>query len=50
MDAEELRDLTATLIARLNERDSQLADRDAQLASPDEELKRRQLKIDQAHP
>ena len=47
MDAEELRDLTATLIARLNERDSQLADRDAQLAGRDEELKRRQLKIDQ---
>jgi hypothetical protein len=47
MDAEELRDLTATLIARLNERDSQLADREAQLLSRDEELKRRQLKIDQ---
>lgn len=47
MDGEELRDLTATLIARLNERDRDLADGDAQLASRDEELKGRQLKIDQ---
>jgi len=54
MDAETLRDLTATLIAQLAERDAQINERDAelraraaQLASRDEELKRRQLKIDQ---
>ncbi len=40
MDAEELRDLAAKLIG-------QLAERDALLVSRDEELKRRQLKIDQ---
>ena len=54
MDAQELRDLTATLIAQLTERDAELTKRDAelsareaQLASRDEELKRKQLKIDQ---
>jgi transposase len=54
MDAEKLRDLTATLIAQLAERDAQINERDvelsaraAQLASRDEELKRKQLKIDQ---
>jgi transposase len=47
MDAEKLRDLTATLIAQLAERDAQISARDAQLASRDEELKRKQLKIDQ---
>ena len=47
MDAEKLRDLAATLIAQLTERDAQLSARDAQLASRDEELKRKQLKIDQ---
>jgi transposase len=54
MDAEELRDLTATLIAQLAERDAQITDRDAQiterdarLATRDEQLKRKQLKIDQ---
>ena len=40
MDAKELRDLTATLL-------SQLADRDAQLAKRDAEIKLKQLKIDQ---
>jgi transposase len=40
MDAEQLRDLTATLYG-------QLAEREAQLATSNEELKRRQLKIDQ---
>lgn len=40
MDAEQLRNLTATLL-------SQLAERDAQLATSHEELKRKQLKIDQ---
>jgi transposase len=54
MDAEKLRDLTATLITQLAERDTQLRKRDAalsaqaaQLAARDEELKRKQLKIDQ---
>jgi transposase len=40
MDAEQLRNLAATLF-------SQLADRDAKLASRDQELKHKQLKIDQ---
>jgi transposase len=40
MDAAELRNLTATLLA-------QLADRDAQLAKRDAEIKTKQLKIDQ---
>jgi transposase len=40
MDAAELRDLTATLL-------TQLADRDAQLAKRDAEIKTKQLKIDQ---
>jgi transposase len=54
MDAEKLRDLTATLVTRLAERDAQISEhaaelsaREAQLASRDEELKRKQLKIDQ---
>jgi transposase len=47
MDAEELRDLTATLIGQLAERDAQITERDARLATRDEELKRKQLKIDQ---
>jgi transposase len=61
MDAEKLRDLAATLVAQLAERDTliserdvqlneraaQLIARDAQLASRDAELKRKQLKIDQ---
>src|SRR6185437_3010566 len=47
MDAEKLRDLAATLMAQIDERDTQLSERDALLASRDEELKRRQLKIDQ---
>lgn len=54
MNAEELRDLAATLVAqltereaRISERDAQLSAREAQLASRDEELKRKQLKIDQ---
>jgi transposase len=40
MDADQLRDLSATLL-------SQLADRDAQLAKRDAEIKLKQLKIDQ---
>ena len=61
MDAQELRDLTTTLVAQLTEReaeltkrnaqlselDAQLSARAAQLASRDQELKRKQLKIDQ---
>jgi transposase len=54
MDAEQLRGLTATLLAQLADRDAQLADRDAErnahaalLAKRDAELKHKQLKIDQ---
>jgi transposase len=54
MDAEKLRDLAATLIAQLTEREAQISERDAelsaraaQLACRDEELKAKQLKIDQ---
>jgi transposase len=61
MDAQELRDLTATLIAQLAEREAQISERDAQISARDmkltardeqlvprdEELKRKQLKIDQ---
>jgi transposase len=54
MSAEELRDLTATLISQLAERDAQISARDAELtardallASRNEELKRKQLRIDQ---
>jgi hypothetical protein len=54
MNAEELRDLTATLAARLAEQDAVIsrheaertADR-AELASRNEELKHKQLRIDQ---
>ena len=49
MNAQELRDLGATLLAQLADRCDQLNGEasDAQLASRDEELKRKQLKIDQ---
>ena len=54
MDADQLRDLSATLFERLQqqekqlaERDTQPSDREKQLARNDEELKRKQLKIDQ---
>jgi transposase len=61
MNAEELRDLAATLFTQLAERDAQITEldaqisareaqisaQDAQLASRAEELKRKQLKIDQ---
>jgi len=47
MDAEELRNLAATLTARLTEREAELSERDAQLARRDAELKHKQLKIDQ---
>ena len=47
MDAEALRNLTATLLAQLTERDAALSAKDAQLAHRDQELKAKQLKIDQ---
>jgi transposase len=54
MDAAELRNLTATLIAQLADRDAQLADLDAErsthaelIAKRDAEIKAKQLKIDQ---
>jgi transposase len=47
MDAQELRDLTATLFARLQQRETELNERDAKLSQRDEELKYKQLKIDQ---
>jgi transposase len=47
MDPEALRKLTATLLAELTERDAALSAKDAQLAHRDQELKAKQLKIDQ---
>jgi transposase len=54
MDAEALRNLTATLLvqladkdAQLIDKDAQLLDKDAQLARRDREIKTKQLKIDQ---
>jgi transposase len=47
MDAQELRDLTAALFAKLQLRESELTERDAILSRRDEELKYKQLKIDQ---
>ena len=47
MDAPELRDLTAVLFAKLQQRETELNERDAKLSQRDEELKYKQLKIDQ---
>ncbi len=54
MDAQELRDLTATLFTKLSDQAAQLSARDAELSARDEllarrdqELKHKQLKIDQ---
>jgi transposase len=54
MDANQLRDLTATLLRQLAEREAQITQRDAELsareallASRDKEIKAKQLKIDQ---
>ena len=54
MDAEALRDLSATLLTKLAEREAQISERDAELslrdallATRDKELKAKQLKIDQ---
>ena len=47
MDAQQLRDLTATLLERVQQQETQLTEQQTQLIRRDEELKRRQLKIDQ---
>jgi transposase len=47
MDAEQLRGLTATLLAQLAERDAQLAEREARISQREQELNHKQLKIDQ---
>ena len=47
MDAQELRDLTATLFVQLQQRETQLTEHQTELARRDEELKRKQLKIEQ---
>ena len=47
MDAQELRDLTATLFSKLSEQAAQLSARDQLVARRDQELKHKQLKIDQ---
>jgi transposase len=47
MDAEELRDLTATLLAQLAERDAEHRAQAALIAKRDAEIKAKQLKIDQ---
>ena len=47
MDASQLRDLTAALFAQLADRDAQISQQHALIASRDQELKHKQLKIDQ---
>jgi transposase len=47
MNAQQLRDLAATLISQLAERDERIIEHEAQIARRDEELKHKQLKIDQ---
>ena len=47
LDAQQLRDLTATLLERVQQQETQLTEQQTQLIRRDEELKRRQLKIDQ---
>ena len=47
MDAQQLRDLTASLLEQLQQRDSQLNEQKAELSRRDEELKRKELKIEQ---
>ena len=46
MDAQQLRDLTATVFERVQQQETQLTEQQAQLIRRAEELKRRQLKID----
>ena len=47
MNAAELRNLTATLLAQLAERDAERSEQAALIAKRDAELKAKQLKIDQ---
>jgi transposase len=47
MDAEALRNLTATLLTQLADKDAQLLEKDEQLAKRDQQIKTKQLKIDQ---
>jgi transposase len=47
MNAVELRDLTATLLAQLAERDAERSEHSALLAKRDAEIKAKQLKIEQ---
>ena len=47
MDAEALRNLNATLLTQLADKDVQLLEKDTQLAKRDREIKTKQLKIDQ---
>ena len=47
MDVQQLRDLTVSLFAKLQQRDTQLAEQQSELSRRDEELKRKQLKIEQ---
>ena len=47
MDANQLRDLTAALFAQLAERDAQISQQHVLIANRDQELKHKQLKIDQ---
>jgi transposase len=47
MDAQQLRDLSVSLFATLQQRETQLTEQQSELARRDEELKRKQLKIEQ---
>lgn len=47
MDAQELRNLTTALFAKLKQHETELTERDAKLSQRDEELKYKQVKIDQ---
>jgi hypothetical protein len=49
MDAVQLRNLTATLLAQLTERDAALSAKDAQLANRDQELKAKPTEDRPAH-
>src|SRR6185437_8445284 len=47
MDAQQLRDLTTSLFEQLQQRDNQLTEHKAELSRRDEELRRKELKIEQ---
>jgi transposase len=47
MDAQQLRDLTASLLEQLQQRDNQLTEQQAELSRRAEELKHKELKIEQ---